>query len=596
MLKKLSIRGRLIAGFGLAILLSAIMIVLTLSSARTASKRYTELISGPIQVVDDIKDTRIQINLMARIVRDMALSPNTASYSQYESDIASCKSKVASLVASVEKEYLAKDNYAKEWSASIAEWQSEAERILATLKSGDRVHAMEMLVNECTPLLLQVGDQGELATKSMIEMRDTEIKDVEADAQRDRIFIWVLLSVMIIILLVLSVRITRSIVAPLSEMKTTMIAMSEGDLHTTCNYEGNDEVGVTAAALRSSQQTLSNMMNELDIALGQIAAGNFQVSLNTEFPGELSSIKGYVENLLERLNEVMLQLRNSGDQVAAGAEQVSSGAQALAQGATEQASSVEELSATISEISSASKENAQTAAQVRGLANEAGVAIEKSGQQMQEMLAAMDDISNSSSEIGKIIKTIEDIAFQTNILALNAAVEAARAGTAGKGFAVVADEVRNLASKSAEASKNTAALIEQAIQAVERGSALATGTASALEEASNKARAAVSNIDNITDAVDQEAASIEQITIGIDQISAVVQTNSATSEESAAASEELSSQAQLMHSLLSRFQLSDQQSGFDSVSPMQAQSQPQHDDFDSYTPPMPSMGSNFDKY
>lgn len=596
MLKKLSIRGRLIVGFGLVSLLSVVMIVLALSSVQSIRTRYVALIEGPIEVVDSIKDARLHINAMARIVRDMALDPDTSKYSQSEADITSRKSEVAALTAQVQETYAAKDNYAKEWSDSITRWENEADRIIATLKSGDRIQAMEMLVNECTPLLLQMNDKAALATQSMITQRDTELDNVKSHARTITIFVAVLLAITAIVLLIISIRITRSIVRPLNVMKTTMVAMSEGDLHTECEYEGDDEVGVTAAALRSSQQTLSNLIDVLDNALEQMAAGNFKITLDTEFPGDLSSIKVSLANLLDRLNEVMVQLRNSGDQVAAGADQVSSGAQALAQGATEQASSVEELSATISEISAASKENAKTAAQVRSLANEAGVSIQKSAEQMQEMLVAMDDISNSSSEIGKIIKTIEDIAFQTNILALNAAVEAARAGTAGKGFAVVADEVRNLASKSAEASKNTAALIEQAIQAVERGSTLATGTANALEEARGKAREAVANIDHITDAVDQEASSIEQITIGIDQISAVVQTNSATSEESAAASEELSSQAQIMHSLLSRFQLEDGQSGFDAA-PMAMAQQPQYDDdLDSYTPPMPSTGSNFDKY
>ena len=598
MLKKLSIRGRLMAGFGMVALLSVIMVILGLSSAQSIRGRYTELIEGPIAVVDYIKDARLHINAMARIVRDMALDPDTSNYSQSESEVNVRKTAVAEILSKVQEGYDANDNYAKQWSDSVVAWESEADRIIATLKSGNRIQAMDMLVHECTPLLLQMNEQAMSATTSMVTERDAAVEGVKSHARTAVILIAVLMVVTAAVIFLLGVRITRSIVGPLHEMKNTMIAMSQGDLHTECNYTGNDEVGATVEALHSSQQTLADLTDTLDSTLEQMAEGNFKVSLDVEFPGDLGSIKVSMEKLLARLNEVMTQLRNSGDQVSAGSEQVSSGAQALAQGATEQASSVEELSATISEISSASKENAKSATQVRALANEAGASIEKSTEQMQEMLAAMDDISNSSSEIGKIIKTIEDIAFQTNILALNAAVEAARAGTAGKGFAVVADEVRNLASKSAEASKNTAALIEQAIHAVERGSTLATGTAKTLDEASAMAREAVKNIDHITNAIDQEASSIEQITIGIDQISAVVQTNSATSEEAAAASEELSSQAQMMHSLLSYFQLKDDANaplGFDGGAGVAQQSH-YEDDFDSYTPPMQSIGSSFDKY
>lgn len=174
---------------------------------------------------------------------------------------------------------------------------------------------------------------------------------------------------------------------------------------------------------------------------------------------------------------------------------------------------------------------------------------------MQEMIVAMADISDKSGQIGKIIKTIEDIAFQTNILALNAAVEAARAGAAGKGFAVVADEVRNLASKSAEASKSTASLIEGSIHAVEKGKKLADETAHTLDEVVENSKRIVNVVDGISQASSEQASSIAQVTQGIDQISSVVQTNSATAEESAAASEELSGQAQMLKNLVEQFKL-----------------------------------------
>ena len=236
-------------------------------------------------------------------------------------------------------------------------------------------------------------------------------------------------------------------------------------------------------------------------------------------------------------------------------DQVSSGAQALSQGATEQASSVEELAASINEISNNINQTAQQAQDASDKSMQVGEKAGESNNRMHDMLQAMADINASSGEIGKIIKTIEDIAFQTNILALNAAVEAARAGAAGKGFAVVADEVRNLASKSAEASKNTAVLIENSLQAVENGKRIADETAQSLEVVISDIQEASSLMGSIAKAATDQAESISQITLGIDQISSVVQTNSATAEESAAASEELSGQAQILNELVRKFRL-----------------------------------------
>ena len=232
---------------------------------------------------------------------------------------------------------------------------------------------------------------------------------------------------------------------------------------------------------------------------------------------------------------------------------MSNGAQALSQGSTEQASSVERLVVTLNDLSEQVTQTAGKSRDVNNLILETVREVNDSNTKMEAMMGAMTKINNCSSEIEKIIKTIEDIAFQTNILALNAAVEAARAGEAGKGFAVVADEVRSLASKSAEAAKDTNILISNSLTAVTEGNKIAEDTQKSLMTVVTSAQQIESNMVQITEASDMQAEELRQVTLGIDQISSVIQTNSATAQESAAASEELFNQSKLLKRLVNQF-------------------------------------------
>ena len=355
-----------------------------------------------------------------------------------------------------------------------------------------------------------------------------------------------------------SVYVVRSITSPVKEIDQVAKNIAAGNLDEEIRYSSRDELGTLAVNFNSTVSRLRDYVNyidEISKVLDQVAEGNLVFQLTYDYAGEFAKVKTALTNISDSLNNTMAQISQSSDQVASGSEQVSDGAQALSQGATEQASSIEELAATVNEISSQVKQNADNAQNASNRVNEVGNEAAESNRRMQDMLSAMGEISERSSEIGKIIKTIEDIAFQTNILALNAAVEAARAGEAGKGFAVVADEVRNLASKSAEASKNTAALIESSLKAVENGTKIADETAMSLNEVVTGVQDVTGTINEISSASEAQARSISQVTQGIDQISSVIQTNSATAEESAAASEELSGQAQILKNLVSQFRL-----------------------------------------
>ena len=239
-------------------------------------------------------------------------------------------------------------------------------------------------------------------------------------------------------------------------------------------------------------------------------------------------------------------IEESGNQTASASREISRASQTLAEGASEQAASIEETSASLEEMSSMTKRNAENAQKANELAKQTRAAADKGTSHMQSMAGAMEAIKVSSDDIAKIIKTIDEIAFQTNILALNAAVEAARAGEAGMGFAVVADEVRNLAQRSAQAAKETAAKIEGAITNSSKGVEISSKVVEALNDIVNKVRQVDELVEEVASASREQTQGITQINTAVGQMDKVTQSNAANAEESAAAAEELNAQAAAM--------------------------------------------------
>ena len=432
------------------------------------------------------------------------------------------------------------------------------DRVFELIDSEKRAEAYQVMKLNYIPLLNQMSDTLQMIADAAGQNAKLMVAEGE-HAQTAAIVIVIIIMVLSIVsALLFGLYISNGIRRPVNEIELAAQKLAVGELDGAfVAYTSEDELGKMSDSIRDLISYQKTIIEDISGILGSMAEGDFNVQSKVKeyYRGQYNRILISMRGLRDNLNRILLQMGHSAKQVADGSKQVSAGAQALAQGAAEQAGSVEELAAVVHNVSDRVSETAENASGARVQTEQAGVQVSMSSKKMQEMIEAMNVISEKSSQIHHIIKTIEDIAFQTNILALNASVEAARAGEAGAGFAVVAREIRDLADRTSKASKNTTVLIKESAAAVEEREKTACEAAGSLMQVVESTKHVVMTVDKIAAATNYQREAISHITTEVGQISDVVQSNTATSEELAAASEELSSQAQVLEELVSQFEL-----------------------------------------
>ena len=502
-----------------------------------------------------VKICRMNVNAAARNIREMALNEDTSTYESYEQTVEKLLAEVSSQLEIMKQTGVVPDELYTEYSSALNDWGNIGYSIMNEIKEGNRDEAIEDILNECTPAL----------NKSV----ETVIKLDELTDELDKrdvtntiicaivgfagiiiclIFAWVLTKKT-------SKRVLETILEPIRAIEDVAKELTEGNLHSNLEYHSDDEIGRLAHSMRKSTRILGTYIDDIDRAMKLFSEGNFDVQPEVEWRGDFVGILNSFMAFEKSMADTVKGIQNVSDQVSSGAEQVAASANDLADGATNQASVVEELTATVTGVSEQIEHNSNAAKEISGRVGDLGGAILESNGKMREMVDSMNEINQASQEIDKIIATINEIATQTNLLALNASIEAARAGEAGKGFAVVANQVNVLADQSAQAAKESAALIESSVSAVEKGMVVAKETAAQLEEVADTSKIITREVTGIAETLETQAAEMKQINIGIEQINDVVQTNSATSQECAAASEQMSDEADGLREMIRKFKV-----------------------------------------
>ena len=348
----------------------------------------------------------------------------------------------------------------------------------------------------------------------------------------------------------------KELLIPIVKVSDQMAELAKGSFAKEMDMQPDEsEVGKMVEAIIFMKQNFSSMIHEISDVLDQMGSGNYHVEVTQEYVGEFVKIKDSLIKIVADMKQVLQTIKDTATEVDGGSEQLSKAAMDLADGCTIQSTKVTEVVEMVRKMASSMEEKAQDAQDTVMISSQAGELLMSGNQKMQDLKVAITEISKCSEEISTIIATIEDISSQTNLLSLNASIEAARAGEAGRGFAVVAEQVKKLAEESAQAAGETTVLIEKTVETVEKGIAIADETVRNMEEVMVGAKASTEKMAQMAEELREEANNMYIINENVSAVAEIVDNNSATSQETAAVSEEQTAQVATMVQMLSQFKI-----------------------------------------
>lgn len=556
-LENMRLQERINYGYRKVILMMLISGLLSIVVIGVLFANMLHYINNVTVADQSVKICRINVNTAARNIREMALNDDASTYDSYEETVKRLLAEVDTSLKALKDTGIVPDSSYEEYAAALSEWGNVGYSIMEEIKNGNKEQAVNEIFDDCVPAL---NNLVQIAIKL-----DDITDEVKAQAARTTYIFTFAGIVCIIVCLAFawmltgktSKRVLETILEPLRAVEDVAKELTEGNLHSTLEYRSEDEIGRLAHSMRKSIRILGSYVDDIGRAMKLFAEGNFDVQPEVEWKGDFVGILDSFMMFEKSIADTIKGIQNVSNEVSSAAEQVASSSNDLADGATNQAAVVEELTATVAGVSEQVERNSQSAKEISARVDKLGNAILESNGKMHEMVDSMNEISDASKEIDKIIATINEIASQTNLLALNASIEAARAGEAGRGFAVVANQVNVLADQSAQAAKESSALIESSVRAVEKGMVIAGQTATQLEAVADSSKMITEEVTNIAETLETQTSEIQQINEGIEQINDVVQTNSATAEECAASSEEMSSEAENLREMIRKFKIAE---------------------------------------